>query len=400
MLGDGNSHRFGPSRRGTRMVSSDSTSSLSLEKPEDTNVVNDESFEDNQAGGAESAAGSRDQNGDKPSRPASAPNQVIPSLSLITSNLGDQTSSATATPQSANSLHSRSLSSDSFLDAYTSANSPVENLAKANATPSALPQTFSSQSQSAPSNQTNFDREQPQGEAVHHRPTKSTGDLLSAISNTPTSQPAVLPHIHPQAVVAGYPPHSYGQHQQPQPIPVPLPVASTPVSSSPSPAPVAGPSHNREGSGSASGQKKSAWARLGLSKSSTRSSADEPTEEDAHQSPVKKGKKPKKSLGSESPSGERASPEAAREKDKDGFFGTLFTKNRRPESENFNQNLTKTVSPTASGMFAEDGTYYNFYRLPIHVERAIYRLSHIKLANPRRALYEQVLISWVSLCLR
>ncbi|KAA1469116.1 hypothetical protein DENSPDRAFT_878673 [Dentipellis sp. KUC8613] len=35
----------------------------------------------------------------------------------------------------------------------------------------------------------------------------------------------------------------------------------------------------------------------------------------------------------------------------------------------------------------------NYSRYPIHVERAIYRLSHIKLANPRRALYEQVLIS-------
>ncbi|CAD6926174.1 unnamed protein product [Tilletia caries] len=32
-------------------------------------------------------------------------------------------------------------------------------------------------------------------------------------------------------------------------------------------------------------------------------------------------------------------------------------------------------------------------RYPIHIERAVYRLSHIKLANPRRPLYEQVLIS-------
>ncbi|RHZ89909.1 hypothetical protein Glove_9g349 [Diversispora epigaea] len=37
--------------------------------------------------------------------------------------------------------------------------------------------------------------------------------------------------------------------------------------------------------------------------------------------------------------------------------------------------------------------YTNYNRLPIHVERAIYRLSHIKLANPRRPLSEQVLIS-------
>ncbi|EJD34603.1 hypothetical protein AURDEDRAFT_155029 [Auricularia subglabra TFB-10046 SS5] len=35
----------------------------------------------------------------------------------------------------------------------------------------------------------------------------------------------------------------------------------------------------------------------------------------------------------------------------------------------------------------------HYARYPIHVERAVYRLSHIKLANPRRPLYEQVLIS-------
>ncbi|GAN07153.1 hypothetical protein MAM1_0150c06646 [Mucor ambiguus] len=32
-------------------------------------------------------------------------------------------------------------------------------------------------------------------------------------------------------------------------------------------------------------------------------------------------------------------------------------------------------------------------RLPLHVERAVYKLSHVKLANPRRPLHEQVLIS-------
>ncbi|KAJ1986855.1 hypothetical protein H4R33_003125 [Dimargaris cristalligena] len=37
--------------------------------------------------------------------------------------------------------------------------------------------------------------------------------------------------------------------------------------------------------------------------------------------------------------------------------------------------------------------YTNYNRYPIHIERAIYRLSHIKLANPRRPLLHQVLIS-------
>jgi len=36
---------------------------------------------------------------------------------------------------------------------------------------------------------------------------------------------------------------------------------------------------------------------------------------------------------------------------------------------------------------------YYYTRFPIHVERAIYRLSHIKLANPRRPLLQQVLLS-------
>lgn len=33
------------------------------------------------------------------------------------------------------------------------------------------------------------------------------------------------------------------------------------------------------------------------------------------------------------------------------------------------------------------------YRFPVHVERAIYRLSHLKLANPKRSFREQVLLS-------
>lgn len=38
-------------------------------------------------------------------------------------------------------------------------------------------------------------------------------------------------------------------------------------------------------------------------------------------------------------------------------------------------------------------TFFNSNRLPLHVERAIYRLSHMKLADPRRPLHQQVLIS-------
>ncbi|CAG8514710.1 1464_t:CDS:2 [Acaulospora morrowiae] len=49
------------------------------------------------------------------------------------------------------------------------------------------------------------------------------------------------------------------------------------------------------------------------------------------------------------------------------------------------------VSPTVTPN--KKPKYTNYNRLPIHVERSIYRLSHYKLANNRRPLHEQVLIS-------
>ncbi|KAK9450716.1 uncharacterized protein V1518DRAFT_411512 [Limtongia smithiae] len=45
--------------------------------------------------------------------------------------------------------------------------------------------------------------------------------------------------------------------------------------------------------------------------------------------------------------------------------------------------------PPGPRMMVQD--YYT--RFPMHVERAIYQLSHFKLANPRRPLYQQVLLS-------
>ncbi|KDR80542.1 hypothetical protein GALMADRAFT_222137 [Galerina marginata CBS 339.88] len=100
---------------------------------------------------------------------------------------------------------------------------------------------------------------------------------------------------------------------------------------------------------------------------------------------------------------------AASEKEKDSsFFGSLFGK-KKQESEyhstiaggtsgreaaqallGASKSSKSYVPPTSPGL-APGGNPYARY--PIHVERAIYRLSHIKLANPRRPLYEQVLIS-------
>jgi Activator of mitotic machinery Cdc14 phosphatase activation C-term len=107
--------------------------------------------------------------------------------------------------------------------------------------------------------------------------------------------------------------------------------------------------------------------------------------------------------------GEKKGKKDQREKEKDpGFFGALFGSKKKPEesvpvglahaqsgreaavallgASKSSRGYVPPASPQPQGV-------NNYSRYPIHVERAIYRLSHIKLANPRRALYEQVLIS-------
>ena len=99
--------------------------------------------------------------------------------------------------------------------------------------------------------------------------------------------------------------------------------------------------------------------------------------------------------------------EAAKEKEKEGgFFGSLFGggKKKHDESEP-GRGLPTGAGPAAAAALLgasktrnqqgplSPGLGGSFARYPIHVERAVYRLSHIKLANPRRPLYEQVLIS-------
>lgn len=131
------------------------------------------------------------------------------------------------------------------------------------------------------------------------------------------------------------------------------------------------------------------------------------------QSPPRREKeKDKKGLfkwGSDK-SGKKSKGEKEKEKEKEkdnSFFGSLFgggKKKQEDSSQSVNtagreaaqallgasKSSKNYVPPTSPGL--APGTN-NFSRYPIHVERAIYRLSHIKLANPRRPLYEQVLIS-------
>lgn len=107
---------------------------------------------------------------------------------------------------------------------------------------------------------------------------------------------------------------------------------------------------------------------------------------------------------------EEKKKEREREKEKEkgadsSFFGSFFGKKKQDDSGSplgqgsgrdtaatlLSGTKSRSQVPPVSPQFA--GVSGSYARYPIHVERAIYRLSHIKLANPRRPLYEQVLIS-------
>lgn len=84
------------------------------------------------------------------------------------------------------------------------------------------------------------------------------------------------------------------------------------------------------------------------------------------------------------------------------FLGALFGKKKGSDEAShhhmgprpMNGQLTagSLLERSEMGAYGRGGAYF-YSRYPIHIERAVYRLSHIKLANPRRPLYEQVLIS-------
>ncbi|GAC93514.1 potential regulator of cell polarity [Pseudozyma hubeiensis SY62] len=82
------------------------------------------------------------------------------------------------------------------------------------------------------------------------------------------------------------------------------------------------------------------------------------------------------------------------------FLGALFGKKKGHDESSHHMGPRPMNGQLTAGSLlerSEMGTYgkgnYSYARYPIHIERAVYRLSHIKLANPRRPLYEQVLIS-------
>lgn len=82
-------------------------------------------------------------------------------------------------------------------------------------------------------------------------------------------------------------------------------------------------------------------------------------------------------------------------KEKDGFFGSLFGSKKKADKEVpiTKKREQRALSPEPPPRVLVPDVDYAYTRFPILEERAIYRMAHIKLANPKRDLLSQVLLS-------
>lgn len=91
----------------------------------------------------------------------------------------------------------------------------------------------------------------------------------------------------------------------------------------------------------------------------------------------------------------RKSSGADGKKEKDpGLFSSLFGGKKKTDRESAGRKTSaRNLSPDPPQRVLRPDIDYNWTRFSILEERAIYRMAHIKLANPRRALHSQVLLS-------
>lgn len=90
----------------------------------------------------------------------------------------------------------------------------------------------------------------------------------------------------------------------------------------------------------------------------------------------------------------RTSGESKKEKES-GLFSSIFGGGKKKHSGDaqHKKQLSRNLSPDPPVRELRPDLDYPWTRFPILEERAIYRMAHIKLANPRRALHSQVLLS-------
>ncbi|KAH6629102.1 hypothetical protein C7974DRAFT_393842 [Boeremia exigua] len=78
-----------------------------------------------------------------------------------------------------------------------------------------------------------------------------------------------------------------------------------------------------------------------------------------------------------------------------GLLSSIFGggKKKSEKESSHKKNASRGLSPEPPPRILKPDIDYNWTRFSILEERAIYRMAHIKLANPRRELYSQVLLS-------
>ncbi|KAK8217450.1 hypothetical protein M8818_001206 [Zalaria obscura] len=94
----------------------------------------------------------------------------------------------------------------------------------------------------------------------------------------------------------------------------------------------------------------------------------------------------------------RAKGSETGKKEKDGILSAIFgggkrTKAGADDHSSKKRPINRGLSPEPPPRILKPDVDYNWTRFSILEERAIYRMAHIKLANPKRALYSQVLLS-------
>jgi len=95
-------------------------------------------------------------------------------------------------------------------------------------------------------------------------------------------------------------------------------------------------------------------------------------------------------------SSRKSSGSDSKKEKESGLFSSIFGGSKKKgdrESGHKKGSSLRGLSPEPPPRILKPDVDYNWTRFSILEERAIYRMAHIKLANPRRELYSQVLLS-------